>query len=335
MTSSDSDMIARYSADVGSVVSFLGYTGSPLYSREYFNWKIANNPFGGAAAYLRFRDGVPAAHCSITAKPANEHFLPGSTLGELGDTHTNPGFQRQGHFAALGAFVIDDFQRSGGERPALIYGLPNEQALPGWTRSIGCQVYDTLGLVEMVRSPSSGMHPARILASFGRFLSGSRRFDQKVLNPLDDVDQIWAACDRSRWLVRKNGEWVNWRYLSSPGDYEVHVLRDAAGDARAWVATKTTKTGVRFGRRVDICDIVGRTVADEAAALAAYVTLAPRIGDLVSGWFQPDGDTLRLLRRLGFRIIRTIPVIFADNEAFAAARAQPIPRFSLGDGDTV
>ena len=139
--------IHKFADDMSAVSDFLSYlprsASSSLYTPPYFDWKIRGNPFGPSASFIRSRDGRRVAHCSVTAKPGNASWLPGARLAELGDTHTHPDAQRQGHFGVLGRHTIEDFDRQVGGH-ALIYGLPNANALPGWLRHCGCEVFEPM-----------------------------------------------------------------------------------------------------------------------------------------------------------------------------------------------
>jgi hypothetical protein len=328
--------IERIDTNIAPAVEFLSYIQSPLYTRRYFEWKIARNPFGGAACYIRLGGGARAAHCSITAKPVNAELLPEVSLAELGDTHTHPGFQRQGHFASLGKHVIEDFEsRIGGQR-ALIYGLPNDQALPGWTRSIGCKVLQDLGILDMYRMPWRSFHPRTLVAGMTEQLSGVRLEGGQTAELCRNVDEIWSKCDRSAWLIAKDARWWEWRYHDAPQDYITYLLRERGGAARAWVAVKISRTRYPGVRRVALCDIVGITREDERNAFVATMRQVTRWRDLVHGWFQMRDDALLPLRQFGFVVGGRISVIAAANEGLAELEKRGgWFRLSLGDGDNV
>jgi hypothetical protein len=333
MTGDPTHTIGRFTTDVGAAVDFLAYTRQPFYSRKHLDWKIARNPFGPAASYLRHRDGVAAAHTSIVPKPANDALLSGVTLGELGDTHTHPNFQRQGHFAALGKHVIEDFESRSDAKHVLIYGLPNAQALPGWTRSIGCKVMERLDITDMSRYPWRGLRSS-FLGRVGRIFRRGPRLAIAVTDPRSDIDEIWANSDQARWLIRKDARWWEWRYNASPDRYSTHVLRDRRdSSARAWIVSRSLPTRVPGVRRVAIGDVVGRTTADEVLAFKRFMVSVPRLTDIVQIWFQKGSSLAPAVGAFGFQAVRQVPVIFADNEAYNVVTTSP-SRFQLSLGDT-
>ena len=328
--------IRRYRDDVDASVDFLTYLRLKIedtewYTKPYFEWKIRNNPFGSAVSYLRFSEGMPAAHCSIVAKPANDEVLHGAILGELGDTHTHPDFQRQGHFSKIGRYVIDDFAAHAPEKGALIYGLPNENALPGWTRSIGCKQLDQLNISARARLPWR-----RLLRDVWRERrSRGYRFRAAPASG-EDITRIWGFVSGQGWLVRKDAEWWRWRYVSSVSVYQTVALEHVAGgDTVGWVAWRVLRTRVPGIRRYVICDIVTVDPRLEAVALELVVRMAgPR--NIVSGWFENSSPIARAAEEFGFEPVRNVPVIFADNSAFRAIQSGlATPRLSMGDTDVV
>jgi GNAT superfamily N-acetyltransferase len=333
--------IVRYREDLRPAADFLSYLGRStatpsLYTAPYFRWKIGDNPFGDSAAYIRYRDGAPAAHCSIVAKPANPDLSAASALGELGDTHTHPDFQRQGHFSALGRYVIDTFGAAAGAPGALIYGLPNENALPGWTRSIGCAVHEQLGIQEVRRTPwAAGASIARIIADGLRSARGYllRRHDDS--RTAASIDAVWSSTARGALLLRKNADWWRWRYRSAPEHYETRILY--RGDQPvAWMAWRTLSTRVVVVRRLVLCDVVAVSADAERAALATFLLRQVRPTDIVETWVQPQTPSGEVASRYGFVPVRSVPVIFERNpayEQFAASGGSF--RLSIGDTDNI
>jgi hypothetical protein len=323
--------VRSFRDDLREVEAFLSYLPRgpwlpTLYTTPYLKWKIAGNPFGHSAAYLRYRDGQPAAHCSIVAKPPA---IGGMALAELGDTHTHPDFQRQGHFSAIGRHVIEDFTRQHSPQTALIYGLPNENALPGWTRNCGCEVMVGLGVREVRRG--GWQHPASWTERFRRSEHTLHRLG--LMDTTVAVDVVWWRTDGIRWLVEKHSGWWRWRYNECPERYETFVMRGEGGAPMAWVVLKRARAGLSPMRRVTICDVVARTEALEAEAFRLALVELTTPFDVVRTWVQDGTPLAYQAQRLGFTHMRHVPVIFALNEAYETLKCT-VGKVRLSGGDT-
>ena len=332
----DSHHTVRLDVDCSSSAAFLSYlrssiVGQSWYSNEYFNWKISTNPYQDSASYLRVCADRAAAHCSIVSKPPNPIACGTSRLAELGDTHTHPEFQKQGHFASLGRYVIDDYSSRAECRGALIYGLPNEAALPGWTRSIGCRQLDHLRIDEMRWLPSRGL-PSLMSA----YLQRQSHHLVPTSDAVSVADQIWPLIERRGSLVRKDGEWWRWRYATSVDSYQTYILASRKdGETAGWLVLRELPTRVLGVRRIAVCDIVTRGDDTDLAAISLVLRLAWPLR-VVSIWWDCDGSQRGRLEAMGFRHHRPVPVIFADNEAFRELFRNRTPlRLSMGDSDVI
>lgn len=327
----------RFTTEVDPPSEFLRYLGRSsstpsMYTPPYFDWKIAKNPFGPSGMYLRYRDGIAAAHCSIVAKPLNTDFAEGA-LGELGDTHTHPDFQRQGHFAAIGKHVIEDFERLGAGADTLIYGLPNANALPGWTRSIGCTTAEQLQITERqlspLRAPLQALKRALPAIRPGRNGPVLERWERDQ----GPMDAIWARMDHTAWLLRKDGRWWSWRYRDATEPFETYLARDDTGAPIGWIVARFVRTRMPTVRRIIIGDICAVSEAAEVDIFRVFLTSVPRPADIVIGWFQQRTRLSDEAARAGFEETRKVPVIFASNQGYAKL-AQHARWFRLSIGDT-
>ena len=325
------------SGDLRAVEDFLSYIPKgqafpSLYTTPYLTWKVETNPFGPSGLYLRRVGETPAAHCSVTAKPANDHYIPGLRLAELGDTHTHPDFQKQGHFGALGQHAIAACQSAAPE-PALIYGLPNQNALPGWLRHCGCEVFDAMAIVEMALDPGAAIaarfRPRPVAGRGVRIHWGAA---EDVIERT--VNETWSRVAAEPWLVRKDAAWWRWRYRDASETYATGVIRTPEGHA-GWVVTKTTPTRWPLVSRASIADIVA-TSDDVAVAVLQAVVMSTSPLARVGLWCARQTEAHRVATALGFQQVRDVPVIFVTNEALQFLRQQHgVPRLSLGDTDNV
>lgn len=333
------DTIRQYVEDMSAVRQFLSYlpTSSAfpsVYTAPYFDWKTSRNPFGTSASFMRFRNGDPAAHCSITAKPGNPSVVGDALVGELGDTHTHPSFQRQGHFGALGKHTIGYFGEAAGAKESLIYGLPNPNAMPGWLRHCGCVIFEAMQIREVQRTQLR-----HIVASMAGLMRGSKdgvalERAGAVPDAEQKIDFIWTQV-RADWLLSKTAAWWRWRYVDCTEHYSTYFFRRGT-EIRGWFVVKQTPTRVPLIGRTAICDIVALTEDDEVTALDLILARVARPLDIVTMWVQRGTRVEGAAEAHRFETLRDVPVIFADNSAYRQMKSSGrTPRMSLGDTDNV
>ena len=327
--------IRKHSGQMSPVTSFLSYLPRPrsfpsLYTRDYFAWKISRNPFGPSASFLRTRDGRAVAHCSTTAKPANSAGLGGARLAEVGDTHTHPDFQRQGHFGVLGRHAIEDFcQASAG--PSVVYGLPNANALPGWLRHAGCEVVESMCVREMRRS--TWRQPLSRMSLGGGAVRLERVTDPAAAGVL--IDALWPRLAAGGWLIEKSSAWWRWRYVAATQRYVTYLIH-SKGDVAGWAVTHRTVSRLPFVGRTAICEIVATTPEIEGAALLRLLSRVIEPLDFVVMWAQRGTAIDRVALRGGFVPVREVPVIVPRNGSRSILDSTGIrPRLSLGDTDNI
>jgi hypothetical protein len=124
-----------------------------LWSIEYFNWKLGDiNPAGPGLISVAISDGVVVGTVSLTKKRI---LIDGVECigGEVGDTYTSSkmlrgskpknlsaedgdvnSFRNKSIFGRLASDIRSRAHLSGVQ---LIYGVPNKNAYPGWTKRLG------------------------------------------------------------------------------------------------------------------------------------------------------------------------------------------------------
>ena len=243
--------IVRYNTDFKPVVEFLSYlrvanrTFPTLYTEPYFKWKIENNPFGKSACCLRYQGEVAVSHCSVTAKPLNLWLDAGVGCAEMGDTHTHPQYQKRGHFGALGSHAIKVFDQSIPHGSKLIYGFPNENALPGWVRHCNCELYQQRSIVEltrnMLRSKSSVLKECiRRVLHRGREAVGQFSLCTDENRTIQEITELWVRTgNKENYLINKDGAWWAWRYKESSEAYRTYAWKENhSAPASAYIILK-------------------------------------------------------------------------------------------------
>lgn len=311
--------------DAVSFLSFLkifNFAFPSLYSEKYFEWKISQNPFGRSFCYLRYVEHEPVAIASITAKPLNENLELGAFLAELGDTHTHPNFQKQGHFGQVGSQVIADFNNYS-NNTALIFGIPNENAVHGWQSRCGCKLLDSLNISEYELK--------RIFPYQIRFTSRLEELTSDI-NAMKLVDLVWQNSYKSKIaLIQKDSAWWNWRYGQSTESYRTFSLRFDKQFKNVYLVAKISNKSI-FSH-IDICDIVGETEDLELDILKEFIKKFRSPFRKIRVWTKAGSKTNMLLEKYKFSFGRKINFVLFKNPGYEALCEKRL-NFTLDLGDT-
>ena len=334
----------QYRSNFKPVVDFLSYLKkstrifSTLYTDPYFHWKITSNPFGESACFLRYQGEVAVSHCSVTAKPLNLWLDAGVGCAEMGDTHTHPRYQKRGHFGALGSHAIKAFDQSIPHGSKLIYGFPNENALPGWVRHCNCELYQQGNIVEltrnMLRSKSS------VLKECIHWVLGRRReaIGQFSLctdehRTIQEITELWGRTgNKENHLINKDGAWWAWRYKESSEAYRTYAWKENhSAPVSAYIILKVQWYRLRY---LQICDILAVSEADRFEAFQEFIRTMVLPIDIVQIWVQTSTTLAEIAVREGFVKRRDIVFFFYKNEAYARLfKQKKYLLLALGDSD--
>ena len=110
------------------------------FAAEYYLWKIVKNPAGRGFVSLAVDMDRIVGTTTVTRKKV---WFRGQLVdaAEIGDTFTDPNYQKLGIFTAL---VNASRARAIAEGVRMIYGTPNNQSLPGYEKH--CQFFRKKGL---------------------------------------------------------------------------------------------------------------------------------------------------------------------------------------------
>ncbi len=311
--------------DAVNFLSFLkisNFTFPSLYSKNYFKWKISNNPFGESFCYLRYVEDKPAALASITAKPLNKNLELGKFLAELGDTHTHPNFQKQGHFGQVGSQVIDDFNKQSNET-ALIFGIPNENAVHGWQSRCGCKLLDSLNIAE---------YTLKNKLFFQIHLTSKLKELTSDIKTVTIVDLVWQKSYKNQIaLIQKDSNWWKWRYDQSTESYRTFSLSHNDKFDNVYLVAKVSYKSI-FSC-IDICDIVGETEGLELDILEEFIKKFRSPFRKIRIWAKADGKVNLLLDQYKFSFSRKINFVLFKNLGYEALYKKRL-NFTLDLGDT-
>jgi GNAT superfamily N-acetyltransferase len=132
------DALGRDEADrIGAFISSFGEPGGDSdgrrsHSGAYYSWKLRDNPAGPGFVSLAVDGERIVGTTTVTRKHLYHRGRP-MLAAEIGDTFTDPEYQRQGIFTALVKATRDRATAAGIE---VIYGTPNPNSLPGYEKNL-------------------------------------------------------------------------------------------------------------------------------------------------------------------------------------------------------
>ncbi|MCG9875821.1 MAG: hypothetical protein MH321_13675 [Leptospiraceae bacterium] len=308
-------------------LSFLkmgNWTFPSLYSRNYFSWKLKQNPFEVSFGALRYVDNSDVAHTSIVSKPLNPRINLGITCGELGDSHTHPDFQKQGHFGEIGSFVINQYSDKFNGK-AFIYGIPNDNAVRGWQTRCKCELLTEVGIYEYSLSWKF---------SFPSFKNIKLRIIENKSEILSLVNKLWQNSYKNKIsLIEKSEKWVIWRYLNSTESYSILSLEDDQfRDSSAYMIAKISKKF--FFTNIDICDVIGTKVDDELLIIKKMLSKYKSFFVRIRIWAYTETLVEKLLLKSKFKKVKKVNIIVFKNDSLINFKNNKIDlHISLGDTD--
>ena len=342
---------------------------------ELFRWKLGpSNPAGrGILAVAVADDGEETAGV-MTATMKQMTVEGRSVLGaEVGDSFTNPNFRRAGRAAELSAGtsadhylnrsvfgrLVDEVRRSlFDQNVEIVYGVPNDQALPGWCRRGGYAVAPTAS-AQSWHCPQPSIFADRLPGRIGQITFAA--FDALRSRPrhrlktgesmttislrrdtpapiFETIDRLWRSRPPGGNVVLiQNGDWVRHRYALHPSQsYDLHLV----GGADRPSAFVISRTITRSHGATTLCltewspglSIDGRRFSE----LLFMVVENARDVDTVSAWTNQRPGTWMRMVRAGFIPINSVPVVLGCNDLgrHIIDRAIPFP-LPIGWSDNV
>ena len=187
-------IIADDLSKIGDAAKFLQSFYPPeidtIWSEDYFRWKLGKqNPAGAGFMTLAICDNNVVGTTTITKKRL---WINGKLIigGEIGDTYTHPDFLRQGKPAALhkltpdpeaylnksifGRLVTETISRATNAGVSIIYGTPNANSMPGYTKRLNFIEYKNYPNRNYIRPTPLGV--THKVSFFKYFTFISQRF---------------------------------------------------------------------------------------------------------------------------------------------------------------
>lgn len=343
----------------------------PVWSVEYFRWKLGSgNPAGTGYVSLAMLDEKVVGIVSLTKKRLLVNGQP-ITGGEVGDTYTSARVRRNAQPAIPSSLDSDPasfinrsiFGRLASEVRAraeadgirVIYGTPNANAYPGWTKRLGYldfQGYDNHSFSRptwrmlIKRYPRLALAKHVIRAGESAVVSANAKLSRLAnrgliveLNPPDEeeIDALWKRIKPpAAFSLIRDGTYWRHRYAEHPlARYVFFGVRRQGTLVATAVVRLTSITG-----RKPVLSIVEWMAEIEIP----FSFLLTQILDICSSWeidsfnfwANANGPTAMAARQSLFLKRGRVPIIFADTVAGREICAEKDAiYFYLGSTDAV
>lgn len=331
------------------------YTGPGTYgTEEYFTWKVVENIFSPGIINLA-RDGEKII-CTMSLVPKSLYFLGKQhTIGEIGDIYTEPAYQRQGLFALLAGETTMEAVNRG---ISFIYGLPNEQARPGWEKRANFKTIYSIGLTGLVfpldikmtilnRSGSRllGVYASALFSTLiSAYLVYKKKINSSAAAQIEDVgelpgdwDEFWEKSRASHdFILCRDRKAMSWRFFAHPEKYRVLLLREK-GQIAGYIICRTVcdvhNTVIHVA---DYLAVPGREDIIEKLLFHICREAVNTNATKISAWCPKASPYFRVFRRLGFFARNEIPLIVYQND-FSRSLEEKCRswHFTVGDSDNI
>lgn len=343
----------------------------PVWSVEYFLWKLGpNNPAGAGYVSLAVLDDKVVGIVSLTKKRL---LLNGKPVagGEVGDTYTSARVRRgvqpsvpstldpdPSSFvnrSIFGRLASDARARAEADGIRVIYGTPNANAYPGWTKRLGYfdfQAYDNQSFSRptwrmfIKRYPGLALARSVIRASENALISIHAALSRAAngglvfgLQPPDEeeIEALWERIKPSEGfsLVRDGAYWRH-RYLEHPlaGYFLFGVRRQGA-----LVGVVAIRLAAIAGAKPVLSIVEWMTEENVPFGFLLTQTLDACKSweiDSFNFWINSAGQEAKAARQSLFVRRGRVPIIFADTlEGREVGAMKNSVFFYLGSSDAV
>lgn len=296
---------------------------------EHFDWKYLRNPFGNAHISLTFdRSGELVGHYAGYVVPFR---LGGRDLlaHQIGDTMTAVGVRHvgRGPTGILGRTALHFYASFCERKIAFNYGFNVANIQKFSLRFLRADAVEPVSF----RVRDLRRHPITPIPRWQRWMRGYR------LEVVRQTTAEWTALFERvsgtyRFLVRRDAEYVRWRYLECPDVPYVVIAIRKWGHLAGWIAMRMQDRTLMWGDALfdpafeDAPDVLLRDVVPRLSAERIEAWFPPR-----PGWFDA------ILRALHFEpapqpqdlSVMCVPFVVDD----ASAHIREDLYYSWGDSD--
>ncbi len=245
-------------------------TSLGIYSADWIEWKYIKNPiinkkptvFGAIHENTGKLVGIrPFLACNVVL--GDKMFK----AAQPGDTVVHPEYRGKGLFTKMNKFAIEELKKDGYD---LFFNFPNRNSQPGylkmgWKKVLvfdeslvfnnfskvirdmtGNHFYEFGGKIMSIGMPNLSRIVKRLSKKNYKIpVSIEENFD-------DSVEYLWINKEQTRFRVRRDSSYLNWRYKERPDkEYKYWTIRDNGELLAYMITTISNRWGSKEGQIVD------------------------------------------------------------------------------------
>lgn len=280
-------------------------------------WRYDRCPHGEPVTWLGWSQGK-----AVSAYACNPRQIgwgaAAVTIGQTGDVMSHPDARGHGFFTRLDRAAM---QRTAELGWPVVFGLPNRQSAPLFLERLGWKGVGRLRPWTFVLCPGpearrERLRAGRLAAWFTPWAYRRGRQARKALAPRAEFRVVpverfgpWVeplvrvVGERYAWMVRRDADWLNWRFFDSPNRrFDALRVLDESDATIAYAVLQKPEPGRALGFLVDL---VGR---DESASRMAL------------------GAALRRFEEWSVQAVRTHAIAGSAWESFLVGHAFQAPK---------
>ncbi len=328
-------------------------------------WKLCENESGPGFASMMVIDAenTIVSTCTVTPKRLWRNGVE-QPWAEIGDTFTDSDYQRKGMFGALVNASRSSAQSAGIK---LVYGLPNNQSLPGYVSKLNFIIKQDLVLNDFyavistkaigLRTRASKIPLIQKVLCTPTLVAASRQLSKLVLSLIapkrsqiriekqsgfgPEFDRLWQKALPVLLNAQvRDARYLTWRYCKNPFSFVVFVAR-RENELLGYVVTLTLhhegNNALSHTILLDwLYEPVSGNAVSKALLFAAINHAFEERADVISAVGCPTSPLPLPFGLAGFvRRPHDTPVIFHNNEIGQAVLGDPSPwHFTLSDTDS-
>ena len=331
------------------------YTGLGTYgSIDLFNWKIQENYVSTGIINL-IKDGNNII--STTSLTPKILYLKGKNqiVAEIGDTYTDPNYQRKGLFSML----INQTRKDAEDRGiSFVYGTPNKQSLPGYEKKANFKIINNINVYSMSLpvniSPiiSGRLHwiLGNIIGYFYLFYvlclyeikkSINKAYALKDIIEIEIVpngwDDFWEKAHASHdFIFLRDLKAIEWRFINHPNKYRFYILKQH-NELIGYLAYRIIyEKGIANLVIADFLFLKGKEKYLKSLLFRVLKDSIEQSVTKISIWCPQDSPYFRVLKDFGFIRGTYVPIICFQND-FAREIQDNCHKwhFTISDSDNI